>query len=359
MKGVHMWADASIAELYEWFGDETAPTSPVWGAVCRWVAHEPELAALLDPLPGTKRQPNLFLGALRYLDAPLEPGPGLLDFVRQRWPEIERIILTRATQTNEPARCAGLVPALGLIEQQTRQPLALIEVGCSAGLCLFPDHYGYRWEQSTGVVEVRPTEQAPVFRCEVTGPAPLPTELPRIGWRVGIDLNPLDPADESDARWLRALVWPGQEDRERRLAACLELTAGLPAQRVRGNALAVLEEVVDAVPDGMTPVLLHSAALAYFQREDRARFVELVQGMRSRGVRWLSSEGEKVLRPIRDRLAEHDAWQGDPSFVIALDAHPLARVAPHGQWLAWLSSGNQTVAASDPIEVSLPDFAPS
>lgn len=349
MKGAHFWADATIPELYEWFGDETAPTSHVWERVCRWVAQTPELIARLDALPGTKRQPNLFLGALRYLDAPLRPGAELLAFVDEHWAEIEQIILARSTQTNEPARCAGLVPALSLIRQETQRPLALIEVGCSAGLCLFPDQYAYRWVLRGQELSVRPVAplnqpaadpaitwakrvEVPTFACQVTGPAPVPSVLPEIGWRVGIDLNPLDPADERDARWLRSLVWPGQEEREEKLASCLELTAGLPAERITGDALDVLADVVARVPDGMTPVVMHSAALAYFQKEDRQRFVELVQGL---PVRWLSSEGEKVLRPIRDRLPDAETWDGRPSFVLALDGTPLARVAPHGQWLHW------------------------
>ena len=32
----------------------------------------------------------------------------------------------------------------------------------------------------------------PVLRCATTGPVPLPAELPRVVWRAGIDLNPLD-----------------------------------------------------------------------------------------------------------------------------------------------------------------------
>ena len=40
------------------------------------------------------------------------------------------MILARRTQTNEPARCAVLLPALA----QLPQPLALIEAGASAGL---------------------------------------------------------------------------------------------------------------------------------------------------------------------------------------------------------------------------------
>jgi hypothetical protein len=53
--------------------------------------------------------------------------------------EVATTMLARRTQTNEPARCATLLPALASL----RQPLAVLEVGASAGLCLLPDRYGY------------------------------------------------------------------------------------------------------------------------------------------------------------------------------------------------------------------------
>ena len=45
---------------------------------------------------------------------------------------LAEVMLARRTQTNEPARCATLLPALALLPP----PLALIEVGASAGLIL-------------------------------------------------------------------------------------------------------------------------------------------------------------------------------------------------------------------------------
>ena len=48
----------------------------------------------------------------------------------------------RSTKTNEPRRCAGLLPVLAGIAG----PLALLEVGASAGLCLYPDRYSYSYD---------------------------------------------------------------------------------------------------------------------------------------------------------------------------------------------------------------------
>ena len=103
----------------------------------------------------------------------------------------------RATQTNEAGRCAVLLPVLAALPQ----PLALLEVGASAGLCLYPDRYAYRYgDQVLGAGE-------PVLDCAATGVAPPPAR-PEVVWRAGLDLNPLDVTDPADVAWLDALIWP-------------------------------------------------------------------------------------------------------------------------------------------------------
>src|SRR5450432_2243342 len=103
-------------------------------------------------------------------------------------------MLSRTPQTNEPARCAVLLPLLA----QLPQPLALLEVGASAGLCLLVDHYGYDY----GNVRIDPTISgdggAPTLTCDVSGAAPIPRTIPRIVWRAGLDLNPIDVRSADD-----------------------------------------------------------------------------------------------------------------------------------------------------------------
>ena len=88
------------------------------------------------------------------------------------------------------------------------QPLALIEVGASAGLCLLPDHYGYDYgsHRITGT---------PMFRCAVNDATPIPKSAPQIVWRAGLDLNPLDISNREQIAWLETLVWPEQTERLR------------------------------------------------------------------------------------------------------------------------------------------------
>ena len=140
--------------------------------------------------------------------------------LREAAPAIRATMLARRTQTNEAGRCATLLPVLARLPQ----PLALLEVGASAGLCLLADRYGYDY----GVSRLAPASaDAPVFPCRADAATPLPAAHPRIAWRLGLDLHPADVADAADCAWLATLVWPEQSDRLARLRAALRWRGGI------------------------------------------------------------------------------------------------------------------------------------
>lgn len=330
MKDAHAYAERTIPQLYRWFAGESAPTSPTWRDVCLWVADTPPVADRLDALPGTKRQPNLFLGALRYLGAPLDPGPQLERWVAGHWADLEAVILRRATQTNEPGRCTVLAPVLASLPQ----PVALLEVGASAGLCLAPDRYRYRYtgDVTAEVVGSDAAPLAPLLECRVTGTPPASPEHLVVAARAGLDRNPLHADDPDDVRWLRALVWPGEEAREERLAACLATVGRHAPTILRGDALTDLDTLLALVPEGATPVVMHSATLAYLAEADRNAFIERV---RASGAHWLSFEGVGVLREVRAKVPDAESHRDTPHFIVALDGEPLGFCNPHGGWVTW------------------------
>lgn len=322
MQDTHAFAANPIAQLYASFADESAPTSPTWARLSRWIAETPEVQQRLDALPGRKRQPNLFLGAVKYLDGPTQPGGGFASWLEERWDEVERVILKRATQTNEPGRCSVFAPILASLPQ----PVALLELGASAGLCLLPERYRYELDGVTAD-GAEATDASPVLASTHRGSPPAsPADL-RVAFREGIDANPLDASDADDARWLRALVWPGEERREERLAAALAVAAQDPP-RVRGGMLPDdLGDLLAGVPDGATPVVLHSAVLAYLGADDRR---EVIAQIRRSGAHWLSFEGTRVIEEVRGRVED------GPHFVAALDGEAVAKASPHGAWVEWL-----------------------
>lgn len=123
------------------------------------------------------------------------------------------------------------MPVLGRVARESDRPLALLEVGASAGLCLYPDRFDDAWPplgELTG-------SGGPLLVCEVTGRPPLPTTFPDVAWRGAIDPHPLDVRDDADMAWLTALVWPEQDDRRVRRASAVEVARADPPTLVAGD----------------------------------------------------------------------------------------------------------------------------
>ena len=173
----------------------------------------------------------------------------------------------RRTQTNEPARCAVLLPALA----QLPEPLALVDVGASAGLTMLFDRYSYDYG---GHRLAGADPDAPTLRCQVAGPVPLPDRIPAIVWRTGLDLNPLDVTVDDDVRWLSCLVWPDEEDRAERLAAAIASARRAPPPVIRGDLLTDLPAVVAQAPADATVVVYHSSVLWYVTPPQREQFAQ-------------------------------------------------------------------------------------
>jgi hypothetical protein len=207
-----------IAKRYRAFAiDEARGASEIYETLALGIAASPEILDFIASLPTDRRQPNLFLAAVRRVCGVPESTAHLQLLLAKERKRIRSVMLSRTTQTNEPARCSVLLPVLA----QLPQPLALLEVGASAGLCLLPDRYGYDY----GLRRIEPAvENAPIFRCATSGAFPFPEAVPQIVWRLGLDLNPIDVSSDEQDEGLETLVWPRQEDRAEKLRAALRVS---------------------------------------------------------------------------------------------------------------------------------------
>ena len=313
---------------YRDFGElEARGQSAIYEQWALGVADDPALITLVEELPLQKRQPNLVFACARLLGAPERDYPAFRRWLMPNWSAVVSEALARSTQTNEARRCASLLPALSLIPG----PLALLEVGASAGLCLFPDRYSYSYDGDAP----RDPPAGPstvLLESTTTGGMPRPRSVPRIVWRAGLDLHPLDVRDADDMHWLETLVWPEQHERRARLRAAIRIAAENPPRIVRGDA-SVLASLAAQAPDDATLVVITSAVLVYLPFAERMRFVESVRVL---DARWISLEGVRGLPTVRDALP--DDGGSDGRFVLALDEVPLAFTGPHGQSLDWIAA---------------------
>ena len=314
-----------VIEEYRDFAAYAAGDSPCFESWARAVTEDPQVLAWLATLPALKRQPNLVFAAARWHGAPA-PGPydGLRRVLLEHEPEVRATVMSRATQTNEVGRLATLVPVMGLLEG----PLALVEVGASAGLCLFPDRYDYSWPP----VGALRGSGGPVLAADATGPLPVPGAHPLVAWRGGVDLNPLDVSDPDAAAWLENLVWPEQDERRRRLQDAFDVARQDPPALRRGDLFDHLPGLLEeAAPHG-TPVVFHSAVIAYLEDAGRRRFHALMTDLVGAGrCHWVSNEGRRVLPALS---GDRDVPSG--RFVTALDGVAVAHSHGHGHAIEWL-----------------------
>ncbi len=312
-----------IAEGYRGFAQEVADESPAYSRLAAAVADDVGVLRFVAELPEGKRNPPLLFAALRFLGGVPADGADLRARVLGDADRLRATVLARATQTNEPARCTAILPALALIDG----PLALVEVGTSAGLCLYPDRYSYEYDGR----EVGP-RMAVHLRCTTSGAVPVPARLPEVVARIGVDLNPLDVTEPGDLAWLRSLVWPGpvEADRLARLDAAAAVVAHDPPTLLPGDLVDRLPDALALVPDGATPVVMHTALLPYVGSTRRAEFVEQVGSL---PVRWVAQEGAGMVPGTGEPFP--GGW--GPYFVLSLDGRPLAHTAPHGGRIDWLA----------------------
>ena len=334
-----------LAQRFRRFGAEAVGAdSPLYARVTELVADAPELLALAaQSAEGT---PMVFLAAvhdelLRSPDAELAayyptvggsraPDAGLRGalerFCAERAERLEATLATRRTQTNETARCTGLLPAFAAVARG--RPLAQIEIGASAGLNGLWDHYAYDYA-GRGAGDARSPLR---LHCSLRGHGEPPLDAPPVAWRAGIDLSPVDVRDPVDVRWLRACLWPDMPARQERLAAALTVAREHPVEVRRGDALAALPGLIAEAPEDALVCVFHTAVLIYFARAQIEALGPLLEGV-EREVAWIGGEATGVL--VEDRREPGAQLNfalsaGRPGAMVQ-----RGRMGHHGGWLEW------------------------
>lgn len=297
--------------------------SPLYEALGLGVAGDAALAARLATWPAACQQPNLVFAALRVACGTPVDYADFRAKLLDAFDAVAAVASERTTQTNEPGRCAVLLPVLARLHQ----PLALIEVGASAGLCLIPDLYAYDYDGK----RVGKADAAPVFPCRVNPATPVPHAMPNITWRMGLDLAPVSLRDPAQVAWLEALIWPDQPARLERFRAAARTFGANPVRVRRGDLLGDIGTVIADAPVGPTIVVYHTAVLGYVA--DPAARAAFAATLWDRSAVWVSNEPPGVLPEIAAR-ATREGPTG--AFLLAVNGQPVAWTDPHGGWIDWL-----------------------
>ncbi len=321
-----------------------AVMSPTYEALSYAIADNPSLLALARECMVGQPIPNLFFSAVKRLldDSNSDslaghyarialgepPSDGLTDsfarFCVKHEAEITELVRTHRVQTNEIRRCSYLMPAFGTVFIDAGQlPLALIDVGASAGLNLLWDKYRYQYSDGS---MFGPWDSGAVIECELRSEMPyIQQEFPPVAFRRGVDLNPVDLGSDEEFLWMMALVWPDHADRAALLRAARRDWLSDPPRVERGDALEVLPRILTAVPRDAALCVFHCHTLNQFPPEARAEFYEILYGESfSRIVYHVPSEGEYM---YVNRIVD-----GKSDTILSARRHA------HGRWIEWVET---------------------
>jgi hypothetical protein len=281
--------------------------------------------------------PNLFFAAVHYLvrrdrPSPLhrhyvsntaDPVPDFRNFCLERRQEIIALESNRLVQTNEIRRCGYLIPAFNFVYQRTPRPLALVEIGASAGLNLCFDRYFHTYssgqtfgDASSGV------HLNHEIRGDIT--PPIPTAALPIAYRIGIDLTPILPHNQDAIAWLQALIWPEHTERRTQLQLALKIVAVNPPTLIAADATTVITQVIRELSTDVTTCIFQTHTFNQFTLQARTQFVQ--------NLREIARTREIYVLSRHDQLMLHHYSAHAPS------SQRLASCDGHGRWFEWLAT---------------------
>ena len=339
-----------MASRFETFAQEEAGAagmaamSPTYQELSMAVASDTRLLEIARECQVGQPIPNLFLASVKrliYASSGEElakhyiragqgepPSDGLAEaftrFCLENEERLLELVRTRRVQVNAEGRCGYLMPAFGLASADAGgMPLALVDVGSSAGIHLLWDKFRYIYSDGS---EFGPEDSDVKIYCETMTPLPdIPSELPEVRFRIGLDMSPIDMVAEEEFLWIMALIWPEHMDRAQTMWEALLVWMADPPPVKRGNALDTLPEVLEEAPGDAALCVFHCHVLNQFSVDDRAAFYEILRAESfRRPVYYIPSEGEVMLVT---RIVNGE------SATLA-----FAKRQAHGRWVEWLDT---------------------
>ena len=313
--------DGPFTELLpDWPGDPSADALPLrlCGALHALALDSDSPFAALYPPRATKLDRD---GLVRELNAAL----------RTNRPYFERM-LQQPPQTNEIGRSAVFLGGFAEIARNTQRPLALLEIGASAGLNLRWDRYRFElgpasWGDPASSVRI-------VSQWRGSPPA-LRTAI-EVAARAGCDAAPLDPRLEADRRSLLAYVWPEQLERVARLRAALKLARADGLAVDRADAAEWLERQLAHRRPGVATVVYHSIVWQYLAEATKEEVHAAIESAGRQAtarapLAWLAFEFEVDGQRPELTLTQ---WPGGVR-------RRLATAHPHGAFVDWFAASDE------------------
>jgi len=337
-------------DYWQFFIDATQQMhAPLYTKISEGIARDEEMKALAHTVRKGQPPANILLAAVHYLllkgasDSLRQfypnlnggrrienenPYPHFKSFVAAHRTELEPMIRTRITNTNEVGRSAFLHAGFRALAREAGEPLQLIELGPSAGLNQMWDSHGVRFRRGDACFALGPRDAPLVLDVELRGGrAPPFGPTPRVASRVGIERDPVDLGDANARDWLRALVWPDHISRFTQLEKALEIASHKPPRIIAGDALALLPETVGTLSERLPVCVYHTFVTYQLSEEERAGLNHMLIAMSLRRPVWRLGVEQRLNGDVPMHLYSYRDGIRQKSHV--------ADCSGHGTWLEW------------------------
>ena len=275
---------------------ECKGSSPLYEFLSSKIAEDTNILDLAKEAREGQPMPNLFLGAVHYLlmkgyNHPLagfypslteqpfpkeQAYPVFEDFCSSYSDKIIELIKSKIVQTNEVRRCSYLYPVFSRISHMTSKPLALIEIGTSAGLQLFVDKYSY----SYGTDKIVGNLDSEVHLIsEIRGNKSLLKPLPHfdVATRIGVDLHINDVRNTEDYLWLKALIWPEHGERRELFEKAASYVSNQTLSLIEGDGVEILRSLAAEIPEEQVICVFHTHVANQMPVETKEKLLEQIK----------------------------------------------------------------------------------
>ncbi|MGH8882291.1 MAG: DUF2332 family protein, partial [Stackebrandtia sp.] len=189
-------------------------------------------------------------------------------------------------------------PAIARAAAAIDGPVALLELGSAAGLCLYPDRFGYRYGDRTFRGDSRL-----VLECGFDGEPPryLGADIDVVA-RIGLEYEPIRRSDPAAIAWLRDCVLPDNAGELGRIDRALSIVETDGVDWRTGDFMETLPKALAEVPAGATPIVYGAHTLCCVREASRLPAILADSG---RDLVWIAKEhADNALGLVSDAAAE-------------------------------------------------------
>lgn len=244
--------------------------------------------------------------------------------------KIRKLVSARIVQTNVINRCSYLMPIFSKLIAEENKPVTIIDIGTSAGLTLNFDIYEYWYNDQKVFGKSKVITKSTILESSI----PKIYNISQPITKIGIDQNIINPADEDEILWLKALVWTDQLERFVAIDEALKLNELKNIHFIKAETVLDFEREILKADTTQTLIIYATHILYQFSQQQKEEFYDMLERVgQLRDFYFLSAESIKVLLEkynSKETVIELTKYKNKQKTVKL-----LAETNGHGNWIKW------------------------